>query len=71
MFIGNHFEEWNGGIYMKAVDEVIENVCTKKDVKCVSFKELSDWMDVQTPATLERLRALDPAQNPDWSTVVK
>lgn len=56
---------------MKSVDQVIENVCTKKDVKCVSFQELADWMDVQTPATLEQLRSLDPAQNPDWSTVVK
>ncbi|MEV7167919.1 hypothetical protein AB0N79_37585 [Streptomyces microflavus] len=71
LFIGNHFEEWNGGIYMKAVDRMIEDVCTKKDVKCVSFKELADWMDVQKPATLERLRSLDPAQSPDWSTVVK
>ncbi|MFI7497509.1 hypothetical protein ACIBVL_03175 [Streptomyces sp. NPDC049687] len=71
MFIGNHFENWNGGIYMNAVDDVIKNVCTKKDVKCVSFKELADWMDVQSPATLERLRSLDPAQSPDWSTVVK
>lgn len=71
LFIGNHFEQWNGGIYMKAVDQVIENVCTKKDVKCVSFRELADWMDVQSPATLERMRTLDPAQNPDWSTVVK
>ncbi|MFI9611955.1 hypothetical protein ACIHCM_09725 [Streptomyces sp. NPDC052023] len=71
LFIGNHFEEWNGGIYMNAVDEVIKTVCTKKDVKCVSFKELADWMDVQKPATLERLRSLDPAQSPDWSTVVQ
>ncbi|WP_405934857.1 hypothetical protein OG495_24935 [Streptomyces longwoodensis] len=71
LFIGNHFEEWNGGVYMKAVDDVIKNVCTKKDVKCVSFKELADWMDVQKPATLERLRSLDPAQSPDWSAVVQ
>ncbi|MCX4761646.1 hypothetical protein OG562_11790 [Streptomyces sp. NBC_01275] len=71
LFIGNHFEEWNGGIYMKAIDDVIKNVCTKKDVKCVSFKELADWMDVQTPETLANLRTLDPAQSPDWSTVVK
>jgi hypothetical protein len=71
MFIGNHFEQWNGGIYMNAVDHVIENVCTKKDVKCVSFRELADWMDVQKPETLERLRTLDPAQSPDWSTVVQ
>ncbi|MGC9537677.1 hypothetical protein [Streptomyces sp. UG1] len=71
MFIGNHFEQWNGGIYMKAVDQVIKNVCKKKDVKCVSFKELADWMDLQRPETLQRLRGLDPAQSPDWSTVVK
>ena len=71
LFIGNHFENWNGGIYMKAIDQVIKNVCTKKGVKCVSFKELADWMDVQKPETLQRLRGLDPAQSPDWSTVVK
>ncbi|MFJ9741292.1 hypothetical protein [Streptomyces sp. NPDC101166] len=71
LFIGNHFEEWNGGIYMKAVDDTVKKVCTKKDVKCVSFKELADWMDVQKPATLERLRTLDPAQSPNWSTVVQ
>ncbi|MEV6024150.1 hypothetical protein [Streptomyces sp. NPDC052036] len=71
LFVGNHFEDWNGGIYMKAVDQVVKNVCTKKGVKCVSFKELADWLDVQKPETLQRLRALDPAQSPDWSTVVK
>ncbi|GAA2521240.1 hypothetical protein GCM10010276_84910 [Streptomyces longisporus] len=71
LFIGNHFEDWNGGIYMKAVDQVIKNVCTKKGVKCVSFKELADWLDVQKPETLARLRGLDPAQSPAWPTVVK
>jgi hypothetical protein len=71
LFIGNHFEDWNGGIYMKSVDKVIKNVCTKKGVRCVSFRELADWLDVQKPETLERLRNLDPAQSPDWSTVVK
>ena len=71
MFIGNHFEDWNGGIYMKAVDQVIKNVCTKPGVKCVSFKELVDWMDVQKPETLQLLRSLDPGQSPDWKTVVK
>jgi hypothetical protein len=71
LFIGNHFENWNGGIYMKSIDQVVKNVCTKKGVRCVSFRELADWLDVQKPATLERLRSLDPAQSPDWSTVVK
>jgi hypothetical protein len=71
LFIGNHFENWNGSIYMKAIDTIIPKICTKKGVKCVSFKELSDWMDVQSPQTLQQLRSLDPAQSPDWSTVVK
>ncbi|MBV1948995.1 hypothetical protein [Streptomyces sp. BV129] len=71
LFVGNHFEDWNGGIYMRAIDQVVKNVCTKKGVKCVSFKELADWMDVQTPQTLARLRTLDPAQSPDWASVVK
>lgn len=71
LFIGNHFENWNGSIYMKAIDQIIPRICTKKGVKCVSFRELSDWMDVQSPQTLQQLRSLDPAQSPDWSTVVK
>jgi len=72
LLIGNHFEQWNGGIYMKAVDETIKTVCVKKDVKCVSFDELADWLDVQSPQTLANLRGLDPAQAPaDWATVVK
>ncbi|MFE9094171.1 hypothetical protein [Streptomyces sp. NPDC007264] len=71
LFIGNHFEDWNGGIYMKAIDQVVKNVCTKQGVKCVSFRELTAWLDAQKPETLERLRSLDPAQSPDWSTVVK
>ncbi len=49
LFIGNHFEDWNGGIYMRAVDQVVKDMCTKKDVKCVSFRELADWLDVQSP----------------------
>jgi hypothetical protein len=72
LFIGNHFEDWNGGIYMRAVDRIIENVCTKKDVRCVSFRELTDWLDAQRPEVLQQLRTLDPAQSPaDWAKVVK
>jgi hypothetical protein len=68
LFIGNHFEDWNGGIYMKAIDQVMKDVCTKPQVRCVSFKELADWLDVQDPAVLARLRQLDPGESPDWST---
>ncbi|MYS18712.1 hypothetical protein GTW78_00170 [Streptomyces sp. SID4948] len=71
LFIGNHFETWNGGIYMQAVQDVVEDVCKRKGVRCVSFKELADWMDVQDPAVLAKLRNLDPGESPDWKTFLK
>nr|WP_028812557.1 hypothetical protein [Streptomyces flavidovirens] len=71
LFIGNHFEQWNGGIYMDAVEDLMREVCPRKDVECVSFKELADWMDVQDPQVLEQLRSLDPGQAPAWKTLVK
>ncbi|MGW4382191.1 hypothetical protein [Kitasatospora sp. NPDC004531] len=71
MFIGNHFETWNGGIYMQAIEDVMKEVCNKQDVRCVSFKELADWLDAQDPKVLDQLRRLDPAQAPDWPTYLK
>ncbi|MEU1528374.1 hypothetical protein [Streptomyces fagopyri] len=64
LVIGNHFETWNGGTYMRALDQVIENVCNKPDVRCVSFRGLADWLDAQDPATLDRLRGLNVGEAP-------
>ncbi|MEU6017807.1 hypothetical protein ABZ826_28310 [Streptomyces sp. NPDC047515] len=64
LIIGNHFESWNGGTYMRAVEETIATVCAKKDVRCVSFRQLADWLDAQDPATLAKLGTLDVGQAP-------
>ncbi|GAA3493097.1 hypothetical protein GCM10019016_001960 [Streptomyces prasinosporus] len=64
LIIGNHFESWNGGTYMRAVEEVIERVCTKSEVRCVSFRQLVDWLDAQDPKTLAKLRTLDVGEAP-------
>ncbi|MEU2894960.1 polysaccharide deacetylase family protein [Streptomyces sp. NPDC001273] len=64
LIIGNHFESWNGGTYMRAVEEVIETVCNKSDVRCVSFRQLADWLDAQDPATLAKLRTLGVGEAP-------
>ncbi|MGW3123935.1 hypothetical protein ACWDBW_43665 [Streptomyces sp. NPDC001107] len=64
LVIGNHFESWNGGTYMRAVDEVVESVCNKPDVRCVSFHQLADWLDAQDPQTLAKLRTLKVGQAP-------
>ncbi|KPI18256.1 hypothetical protein OV450_2219 [Actinobacteria bacterium OV450] len=70
LFIGNHFEEWNGGIYMDAVEEALKGMSDKKDVRLVSFRQFADWLDVQDPKLLARLQELAPGQSPTggWRT---
>lgn len=64
LIIGNHFESWNGGTYMRAIEETIESVCTKPGVRCVSFRQLADWLDAQDPQTVERLTKLPVGKAP-------
>ena len=64
LFVGDHFESWNGGTYMKAVESAIKNICPQEGVRCVSFKQLSDWLDAQDPEVLARLRALPVGEKP-------
>jgi hypothetical protein len=68
-FIGNHFERWNGGIYMDAVEEAIGKMAEYDDVRFVSFKQLVAWLEAQDPAVLRTLRTLNPGQEPTggWS----
>ncbi|MFB7905489.1 hypothetical protein ACFXPX_11440 [Kitasatospora sp. NPDC059146] len=62
--IGNHFEEWNGGIYMNAVEDVLKSIAGKPEVRLVSFRQLVDWLDAQDPAVLRKLQGLGPGQSP-------
>jgi hypothetical protein len=64
LVIGNHFESWNGGTYMRAIDDVVEQVCNKPEVRCVSFRQLADWLDAQDPQVLARLRTLNVGEAP-------
>ncbi|MGW9495462.1 hypothetical protein ACWG5P_13880 [Streptomyces prasinus] len=67
-FVGNHFEQWNGGIYMDAVEGAVRHIAREKekggDVRMVSFRQFTDWLDVQRPEVLERLRTLGVGQEP-------
>jgi hypothetical protein len=67
-FIGNHFEQWNGGIYMDSVEEAFKHIAAERDkgadVRLVSFRQFVDWIDVQRPEVLEKLRTLDVGQRP-------
>ncbi|TJZ51881.1 hypothetical protein FCH28_18640 [Streptomyces piniterrae] len=65
-FIGNHFEQWNGGIYMDAVEEALKRIADErnKDVRLVSFRQFTDWLDAQDPQVLTKLQGMDKAQRP-------
>jgi hypothetical protein len=66
-FIGNHFETWNGGVYMVAVEQALRKIAEYPDVRLVSFKQLVAWLEAQDPAVIAKLRTLDPGVAPtDW-----
>ncbi|MEV6103100.1 hypothetical protein AB0M28_00075 [Streptomyces sp. NPDC051940] len=65
LVVGNHFESWNGGAYMRAIEHTIRTVCRRTEVRCVSFRQLTDWLDAQDPAVLAKLRGLDVGQAPE------
>ncbi|MQY10422.1 hypothetical protein SRB5_05300 [Streptomyces sp. RB5] len=64
LIIGNHFEQWGGGAYMRAVEHTIKTLCPRADVHCVSFRQLADWLDAQDPQVLDKLRGLEVGQAP-------
>ncbi|MGW8329288.1 hypothetical protein ACWGLE_15435 [Streptomyces sp. NPDC055897] len=72
-YIGNHFEEWNGGIYMDAVEEALKGMAGRPDVRLVSFRQFVDWLDAQDPKVLDRLRSLEVGQAPPggWNAFFK
>ncbi len=76
-FVGNHFEQWNGGIYMDAVEEALKHIAREKekgeDVRMVSFRQFVDWLDVQKPEVLAKLRTLDVGTQPagGWKEFLK
>ncbi|GAA1900790.1 hypothetical protein GCM10009716_08320 [Streptomyces sodiiphilus] len=72
LFIGNHFEQWNGGIYMDAVEDALREMATHDEVRFVSFRQLCDWLEAQTPEVVENLRGLGVGQAPlgGWQSVV-
>ncbi|HSA51159.1 MAG TPA: hypothetical protein VLH10_13780 [Yinghuangia sp.] len=70
LFIGNHFETWNGGVYMNAVENTMRQVCVKQEVRCVSFRQFVDWLDAQDPGVVANLQGLGVGQAPaNWATV--
>ncbi len=58
LVIGNHFEQWCGGIYMDAVETVMLRWSKLPEVQFISMRQLCDWLDAQDPALMGRLQRL-------------
>jgi hypothetical protein len=60
LHIGHHFSKWNKGAYWSAMKKFTKFVCGKPDVKCVTYKEYTEWledMERRSPETLAAYRA--------------
>ena len=71
LIVGNHFEQWNGGIYMDAVEEAMRTMAKAPDTYLVSFRQLVDWLDRQDPILLAALQSLDVGKLPEggWAAL--
>jgi hypothetical protein len=47
--IGSHFETWNGRAYNRALARFLAETCGLSQVRCVSLRELVDWLDLRFP----------------------
>jgi len=56
LHIGHHFENYQNGAYREALKAFARAVCGLPEVRCVSYSELADFMDRQSPATLAAYR---------------
>ncbi|HEY2831946.1 MAG TPA: hypothetical protein VGJ14_05935 [Sporichthyaceae bacterium] len=45
IYLGNHFEMWHDGAYTDALAEFVTETCGKPEVRCVSYRDLADWLD--------------------------
>lgn len=55
--IGHHFSLWNQGAYWNALKRFARSVCGLPEVKCVTYSELTQFMDSQNSVQLSAYKA--------------
>lgn len=54
IIIAGHFSKWNDGVYWEVMKKFADSVCGRPEVKCVTYKELVDYLDtVGVPAIVK------------------
>jgi hypothetical protein len=67
--IGHHFSQWNGGAYWSAMKDFAKNVCNRKEVLCVTYKEYADYLDSLPQDIYENYRQGRFTKLPDDNTI--
>ncbi len=62
LVVGNHFNEWSGGAFVKATERFMVEVCAKPETVCATYSQVVEWLRLQDPTVLRDLRALPHAQ---------
>jgi peptidoglycan/xylan/chitin deacetylase (PgdA/CDA1 family) len=64
---GMHFETWNHWAYDRAMTRFLLETCGLRAVRCVSYRELADWLDSRrngrTSSPKRRIRSSRPARS--------
>jgi hypothetical protein len=59
--IGAHFARWNSSAYLNALTRFADDVCRRPEVRCVSYRDLANWLDASSAAEKTQ-NALPPAR---------
>lgn len=65
VYIGHHFVKYNGGAYWEALKDFTRTVCGKPEVRCVSFKDYTMWLESLTPDVFRAYAAGNFDQMPE------
>lgn len=49
IFIAHHFSEWNDGVYWETLKKFANEKCGQPDVRCITYKELTDYLNNRNP----------------------
>jgi peptidoglycan/xylan/chitin deacetylase (PgdA/CDA1 family) len=63
--IGHHFSPIQGGVYQLALMDFIRAVCGLPEVRCVTYRELAEYLDRLDQKTLQALQRGDFPRTPD------
>ncbi len=49
VFIAHHFSLWNNGVYWEALKKFAAEECGKLDVRCITYQELTNYLNSKAP----------------------